>query len=313
MRYAPLFASLVISLSLPACTSDEGGDTDTDAGSSSSSSSTGVTAGPTTSPTATSGSSTSSGEDESSSGTTDEGTSSSSGGGDETTTGGEATDICVGYSLLGMSAQGFTNEMAGEPTCDTTPAPCGGELVGEWTAQTACGHEVLPNFFTEICADATQQITGSSLDGTRTLSDDGTYVDAFTLQFEADLQVDSMACVGLDCVAFGDALSDEPGLEMVCESAGGTDCNCFYTADIPQNVEGTWDIFNDQLLLTTNDNEVIGAFDYCVQDGQLTTWVPLFEGTPFPEVSCIEDDDCEGQVEGEFDGVGCEPPEDEER
>jgi len=198
----------------------------------------------------------------------------------------------------------------GQPMCTLTPAPCGGDFVGEWTMEATCGYEVLPNYFEEVCAGSTQQVTGSSISGTRTFNDDNTFTFDAIVQLEADLQVDSMACAGVDCVTFGEALSDEPGIEMVCEDGNGTSCNCIYTADIPHMSTGTWNLYNDAILLTSEDGEVIGLQEYCVEGGRFTTWSPLYQGTAFPDTSCAADDDCEGQVVGEFDGIGCDPPED---
>ncbi len=304
---------LFLVLFLGACV-ESNGDTDTDADSGSTS--TTADASTSTNPTAaddtttvssdgSSGSSTSAGESSSSG---------SSGADGSSSTGAAAGDICYGYGFLDTAAQVFTDGTAmGQPNCDTTPAPCGGDVVGTWTGETACGYAVLPNFFAEICAGATQQITGSNLVGTRTFEEDGSFVFDLVLQLEADLQVDSMACAGLDCATFGEALSDEPGLSMSCTSAGGDACDCTYTADLPDTSEGTWAFFDDDLLLTTDDGETLGLFDYCVDASRLTMWIPLFEETAFPDTSCQNDDDCEGQVEGEFDGLGCDPPEDDER
>lgn len=311
MRRALLAATLLVPLH--ACTTEsEGGDTDTDAGSSSSGSTSGS---PTGSPTTdVSSSSTTDSVESSSSSTGPDGASSSSGGADESSTGEPPGDICFGYSLLGMTGEVATDGTAmGEPMCSTMPAACQGDVVGTWTVEDACGYEVLPNFFEEICAGATQQITGSTASGTRTYAEDGTYAFDLMIQLEADLQVDSMECIGVDCETFGEALSKEPGLEMVCADGAGSSCDCLYTVDLPTQDTGTWDIFEDALLLTSDSGETLGLFEYCVADGRMTTWLPLFNETPFPDTRCTNDGDCEGQVDGDFDAIGCDTPDDEER
>ena len=311
-----LLATLVLLVPLHACTSDAGGDTDTDDGSSSSSDASGSPTA--TNPTTGASSTSTTGNDTSStSGSSDSdessGSSSGSGGADESSTGETLEDICFGYTLLGNTSEVSTDGTAvGEPVCSLEAAPCQGEVAGTWTVEDSCGYEVLPNFFEEVCAGATQQITGTTSTGTRTFEKDGTFVFDVVLQLEADLQVDSMACLGLDCETFGDALSEEPGLEMVCENGEGTSCNCIYTADLPMSDAGEWDIFDDSLLLTSDSGEV-SLIQYCVADGRLTTWTPLFDSTPFPDTSCTEDEDCEGQVDGDFDAIGCDAPEDDER
>lgn len=312
MHYRSLLASLFV-LALPACTTDAAQDTDsgtdTDAGS---------TSGSTTvdGPTSASTSSSSSGgtENESSSDSSGAADSSSTGGADESSTGGPGENICYGFSFLGFAGQVYTDGTAtGDPVCTTKPAACDGEVVGTWTAEAACGYEVFPDFAEEICAGATQQITGANLSGTRTFNEDGTYVFDVTTQLEADLQVDSVACSTLECEPFGMALSKEPGLEMTCAPANGGGCDCTYTLDLPNSQAGTWDLFGGGLLLTSEDGEALGVFDYCVDAGRFSMWTPLYEQTPFPDTSCAENEECEGQVDGVFDAVGCQAPEDDER
>lgn len=312
MHYRPLLASLLL-FALPACTTDAAADTDadteTDAGSTSGSTSTGL---PTTASTSSSSSGTS--EAESSSSSTGDAESSSTGGADESSTGEPEENICYGFSFLGYADQIYTDGTAtGEPACTTAPAECGGEVVGTWTAEATCGYEVLPNFFEEICADATQQVTGANLSGTRTFNEDGTFVFDLITELEADLQLDSSACAGLDCEPFGVALSKEPGLEMVCADANGGGCDCIYTLDLPDSQAGMWDLFDGGLLLTTDDGETLGIYDYCVDAGRFSMWIPLFSDTAFPETSCTENDDCQGQVDGDFDALGCDLPEEDER
>lgn len=305
-----LFASLIL-LALPACTTDAGGDTDTDTGTSSGSTTSGAVTSSSSSSTGSSSSGTTQSESSSDSSGSD---GSSTGASDESSTGDAAQDICYGFSFLGSAAQVYTDGTAtGDPVCATEPTACGGEVVGTWTAETSCGYEVLPNFFEEICAGATQQITGSNLTGTRTFNEDGTYAFDLTTQLEADVQLDSVACTTLECEPFGVALSEEPGLDIVCASADGGGCDCAYTVDLPDSQAGTWDLFDGGLLLTSDAGDTLGTFDYCVDAGRFSMWIPLFGQTSFPDTSCAENDDCEGQVEGEFDALGCEPPEEDER
>jgi len=312
MHCRSLLASLVF-LALPACTTDAAEDTDsgTDTDASSTSGSTTIDA-PTADPTSSS-SSTSAGGDSSSSTSGGE-ESSSTGAADESSTGGAEENICYGYSFLGFADQVYTDGTAtGEPVCTTESASCGGEVAGTWTAEASCGYEAFPNFFAEICAGATQQVTVSNLSGTRTFNEDGTYVFDVTTQLAADLQLDSAACAGLECEPFGMALSKEPGLEMTCGDANGGGCDCTYTVDLPDSQAGTWDLFGGGLLLTSDAGETLGVFDYCVDAGRFSMWIPLYDETAFPDLSCAGNEDCEGQVEGDFDAVGCDEPEEDER
>lgn len=313
MTLRPLLAATALLLSVSACTDDSNGDADTDTDGTGSSSS---TTAPTTDP-STSGPGTST-----SPGTTEGAESSSSGEPDDTTGNAEssstgeppAQDICVGYTLAGTAAQVFNDGTAnGQPQCDNTPAACGGDIVGTWTGESACGYETLPNFFEDVCAGSTQQVTASNMSGTQTFNEDGSYAFDTVLQVEADLQVDSMECAMVDCETFGDALSMEPGIEMICEAGMDDQCNCFFTLDLVDQSQGTWEFFDNGLLITDDEGEVQGLYDYCVEDGRMTTWVPIYDGTPFPDTMCTLDAECEGQVEGDFDGVACEPPDDDER
>lgn len=313
LRSLATFAVLLLPAS--ACGDDASGDTDTDTDGQSGSSTTGDATSPSTSGPGTTSSSTEGSTTADASTTDDAESSSSTGDGDDSSTGeppGE--DICVGYAIVGTAGHVFNDGSGnGQPQCDTAPAACQGDVVGTWTAEDACGYEQLPNVFADVCPNATQQVTGSNLTGTQTFDEDGTYTFDTVLQIEADLQVDSMECAGLDCETFGDALSGEPGLEMICESAGGTACNCIYTIDLPNQSMGTWDLFDDGLLITDDSGEVQGLYDYCVADGRFRYWQPIYTETPFPDTTCSEDDECDGQVEGDFDEVVCEAPEDDKR
>lgn len=303
-------ASLMV-LVLPGCTTDAEGDTDS--GTSSTSGSTTVDA-PATSSASSSSSSSGGPGSESSSDSSGAADGSSTGAADESSTGDPAENICSGFSFLGFAEQIYSDGTAtGDPVCTTEPAACGGEVVGTWTAEASCGYEVMPNFFEEVCAGATQQITGSNHSGTRTFNEDGTFVFDLTTQLEANLQVDSAACTGLECEPFGIGLSKEPGLEMTCASAKGGGCDCSYTLELPDALGGTWDLFNDGLLLTSDDGETLGVFNYCVEGGRFSMWTPLYERTEFPDTSCTDSDDCEGQVDDGFDAVGCEPPEEDDK
>ncbi|MGH1344591.1 MAG: hypothetical protein ACRBN8_23735 [Nannocystales bacterium] len=312
MHCRSLLASIVI-LALPACTSDAEEDTDsgtdTEMGSTSDSTTSDL-------PTTASTSSSSSGDtgSESTSSSSGSAETSTTGGADESSTGTTEENICYGYSFLGFTHQVYTDGTAvGDPVCTTEPAPCEGDVVGTWTAEDSCGYEALPNFFDEICPGATQQITGSMLSGTRTFNEDGTYEIDQTTQLQADLQVDSVACAGLECEEFGTALSKGPEFDMTCADAAGGGCDCTYTVLSPDAQTGTWDLFGGGLLLTSEAGESQGVFDYCVDAGRFSMWTPLYEETPFPDVTCTENDDCEGQVEGTFDAVGCEEPEEDDR
>lgn len=313
-----LLASLVLLVPLHACTSDTNGDTDTDTDTDDGSSSSSGTSGtPMATGSTSETSSSSSGDDESSSSSSTSGeesssSSSSSGGADDSSSGEAFEDICVGYTLLGSTSEVSSDGTAvGEPMCSLEPAACQGDVVGTWTVEDSCGYEVLPNFFEELCAGATQQITGTTSSGTRTFDADGTFVFDVVLQIEADLQVDSMACLGLACASFGETLSEDDGFEMVCEDGEGSSCNCIYAADFPMQNSGEWEILDDTLLVTSDSGEVT-QIEYCVADGRLTTWTPLFDETPFPDIGCAEDEDCDGQVDGDFDAIGCAPLDDDE-
>ena len=302
---------VVLALSLPAhaCTTDGSGeDTDTEAGDGSSSGTTETTStsSASASTTSSSGGTDTSGAESSSTGDA-ETSGSSSGGADASSTGSLGEDVCYGYTVLGQRSEVATDGTAmGQPMCSPKPAPCGGDLVGAWTLEENCGWEAAPNVFAEVCEGAIQQVTGATISGTRTFEDDGTFVfDTVTL-VESDVQVDSMACLGADCETFATALSGN-GSEMVCEAGEGNVCDCLYTYEIPEMYAGTWEVVMNDVVLTV-DGESYRAASYCVENGRLTFWSPLYERTELPDTACSEDADCEGQVEGDYDLLQCAPP-----
>ena len=304
---------------LAGCSDDVGADTDTDDASSTSGSmdptdvsttapSTTATTTSSTEPTLTTGAESSSSEG----GAESRGSESVA---DESSTG-EPTSagVCTGFNLLSYIQQvHIIDGAAPKPgPCVTEPAACGGDPTGTWTVASSCGYEVLPNFFAdEICAGAEQVITGSTVTGTRTFAEDGTYAVDLMIELQADVQFDSMACAGIDCQTFAGFISMEDGFAMTCADGGDASCDCSYTLTLPEQGEGTWDEFDDGLLLNVG-GETQGIFPYCVDAGQLTVWTPLFEEQVFPDLACEEDDECMTLVEGRFDAYGCEPLERDE-
>ncbi|MEM6295394.1 MAG: hypothetical protein AAGA54_29240, partial [Myxococcota bacterium] len=320
MKFRMVLGCWVLVGALAGCSDDTGADTDTDGGSSTSgmsdptdvsttASGTTATTTSSTDPTLTTGADSSSSSDSGADG------SSSDSGADETSTGeAPAAGICVGFNLLSYVEQIHTmGGPAPKPgPCGTKPTPCGGDPTGTWDVASGCGYEVLPNFFdAEICEGAVQEITGSSVTGTRTFGDDGTYSVDLMIELQADVQFDSMACAGIDCETFADFISMEDGFAMTCADGGDATCDCSYTLTLPEQGEGTWDEFDDGLLLNVG-GETQGIFPYCVDPGLLTVWTPLFAEQPFPDLACDETDECENLVEGRFDAVGCEPLERED-
>lgn len=221
-------------------------------------------------------------------------------------------NICYGFSLLGFAHQVYVDATAtGIPTCTTRPDPCGGDVSGVWNAEAACGYEMIPNLFENLCPGATQQITGSSISGTQEFNENGTYAFDVTTRLEADVQLDSVACAELECEAFGRVVSQTPNLalELVCLSAGPSGCDCAYTLELSNAQTGTWESFADEVTLSSDDGVTQGVrLNYCVLEGRLSVWTPLLDETPLPDTSCMEDEECEGSAAGSYDGFACDEP-----
>lgn len=302
---------LVVALSGTGCGDDASGDTDTDGDTETSSTSTSTSSGPSTTAststtTSTTTSSSSSTTDEPTSTVTSEtGTTDPTETGDESTTGEPLPGVCVGIDQIATFATVHSMNPPPQMQCDPMPDPCGGDIVGAWTVDGSCGTP-LGSLFPTICEGATEMVTGATVVGTRTFNADLSVVIDTTRTIDLDVQLDSMDCAGVGCEAFGEALSEEDNLTLVCEDGDGSQCNCLVEIEEVIDATGTYEIVAEGFVVVTLGGQDGAPSQYCVGDNRLDMWDPVFGFTPFEEIGCADAEDCSDALGNASEFYSCD-------
>lgn len=287
-----------LSLLLAGCPGDDG-TADTDA----SSSSTGgadTTGGPgtgpdpdtTTSVTASSSSSTTAVADDTTTTT------------DDTTGDPPADGLCNGFDQVGNINTVLSRDgMPIDTTCDPTPAPCGGDVVGIWALEDTCGFEAFPNPLEDQCPGSTFTIEILSQTGTMTFVDDGTYVQDFDIESQAVIELNPMSCFGVNCATFESIVQmDSPSAS--CQSMGNT-CTCTFPDDgASEQGMGTYEVVGTDLVFTDETGSAEAAF--CIGGDRLDLWQPLFGLPVLTDIMCASDVDCYVELGDMYDAYICE-------
>jgi hypothetical protein len=206
-------------------------------------------------------------------------------------TGVEGIGYCVGFSQIGHLATVHANQGASiEPTCDATPAHCGGDLVGSWTIEADCGLEQFPNFFADSCPSSTMDVLGSDVQGTRTFDDDLTFERDVSLSFDVDVTIDAVDCFGIDCATLGQVLDLEPELSAVCVDMDDT-CGCLITVSETSLLQGTYEVVDDGVIVTV-DGGKSDPMPFCVTDERLDFWEPMVASNAYQDTPCRDAQDC---------------------
>lgn len=224
----------------------------------------------------------------------------SSSGGESSTGGTEG--VCVGLSQYGSLGEVFAREGTSPsgPPCDPAPAPCGGDIVGTWTAVELCGGDAVQNPFEDMCPGSDLEFGSQMQEGTITFADDGTFDRAFTTTTMYTLTLDAMGCFGLDCAQLERALS----MNGDASCTGPADaCDCMVSAVEMTPVEGTYEIV-DQTVVLTVDGQAGPAYPYCADNDRLDMWPTLLEPT-VTDTMCSAVADCEAAFGDEYDFYIC--------
>jgi hypothetical protein len=296
LRSSSTLALASLALLLAACPGDDTSvDTEATTGSSTTGSSTDGGPGPDPD--------TSGGAESSSSTTAAVDDTSTTGDPDSTTGDPPADGTCIGIDEVGTIASVLSRDgMPIDTTCDPTPAPCGGDPVGTWALEGSCGFEALPNPLEAMCPSSTFMLTVVSEMGTMTFEADGSFVQDFEIQSEALLTLDPMECFGVDCPTFEGILQmDAPGI--TCQAMGPT-CECTLPDNgMSEQVMGTWEVMDTNLVLTTPDGP--GVLPFCIAGDRLDLWQSIL-GTPVPtDTLCMDDQDCVDAIGDMYDFAVC--------
>jgi len=182
--------------------------------------------------------------------------------------------IVIGSAILAAAVASCGSS---HPTCGVQP--CGGDVVGDWKASSACANRALLNeqFLSSImgyCPDATLGAVTIKPAGTMSLRTDLTYTAALTMDATAVVNIPSSCLAGQSCAAVSVLLQSALVGQMGIQSAnctGSGSCNCTFKINSPvENSAGTYTTAGTVLsLLATTGTATTGGGDYCVKDKSL--------------------------------------------
>ena len=201
--------------------------------------------------------------------------------------------VCVGISNVGfLSTVHAATKSAVDPTCDPVPAPCEGDIVGEWTIEAHCGTEVLPNFFAAQCPQSVMSVLTSSVQGTRVFNEDLTFSHSNQLVLDVEVVLDSMDCFGIECEAFGNAIDQQDNNFSGACAELESECVCMLSLENNVDYSGTYSVEDAGVVRTTNGNPS-GPVPVCADGDRLTMWETLTETRAYPDTLCDDASDCQ--------------------
>jgi len=156
-------------------------------------------------------------------------------------------------------------------------APCGGDIVGDWTISGACANtaslamQIIPN-----CPTATATASSIHATGSASFNPDMTYSLSETLTVSASGTVPSSCLMYagfmLTCADFNLLIQEyvamNPTMVQSATCAGGDTCNCSFTL-APQTRNETGTYLTTGTELSTTVNGVLYGTAYCVQKNEL--------------------------------------------
>lgn len=150
-------------------------------------------------------------------------------------------------------------------TCDFDDTCSGGDLVGAWTIQGGCVD--IPNPFETFCADATFDVA-STMEGSVTFNDDGTYSSSFTSggTFHVVIPASCLQGAAGTCLEALDADSGEDGgATWTCTGSPAEGCDCDVTGEMETKQEtGTYTTDGNQLSMLGEGDTEADPITYCV-------------------------------------------------
>jgi hypothetical protein len=195
--------------------------------------------------------------------------------------GGDGTSAAAGSPGAGGASAGSGGRGAGGTAgtannCSFTP--CGGNVVGTWTAQTACGNFAAASqaAFAQYpaCAGLVQSATVATFSMTATFSTDGTYstsgnatVNIAMVMTQACLTDMAGQATTLDatvCQTFATSLAGQSGVTGASCTFTGGNCACQYTGTSTLSEAGNYSV-SGSTLTTTPAGGTASSGSFCVQ------------------------------------------------
>ena len=155
--------------------------------------------------------------------------------------------------------------------------PCGGNVVGNWRASSACADQAAVNmdFFGAVagdCPGATLNGVKYSPSGTLMFGSSMTYTAAITMGVTFNMNLPASCLQGQTCADVNTAIQSLVGTNGVsaatCSGSGSCTCAIIGTLDI-ENSAGTYATAGTTLTLTATSGGNGDSGPYCVQGSSL--------------------------------------------
>jgi hypothetical protein len=204
---------------------------------------------------------------------------------------GEASGTCIVYPKAEATADVFLGSGAVPgSSCELEVAACGGDAVGNWALETACGYDYpLPtNPFEMDCPGASHTPMMPTRVGSLTISDDGTWQLETTVVYDYEYGAD-ISCLGaFDCGPDAESLLTQDGGTASCSGMGSA-CFCTVTNAPLETTVLTGTLGSGGTTLDPAGNQL--PIPFCVEDNVLTLWTLSGSGSSFGD-ACSSDADC---------------------
>jgi hypothetical protein len=154
------------------------------------------------------------------------------------------------------------------PSCPATFTPCGGDIVGTWTYEAACGANPQLSM---ACPTATSNL-GTSTTGTIAFTAGGTFTETVTVHDSGTVTFPVACLTGITSCAQLDASNNASGLSIVSSGCAGTvteSCTCTIVESGTATLTGTYTTAGNDVTLTVAGNPAGTPSPYCATASQL--------------------------------------------
>lgn len=168
----------------------------------------------------------------------------------------------------GFSSGGTAGSSSGGTGATCGASPCGGNVTGTWTAQTACASGTQSVQIPNCSSSGTATVSNLSVSGTFKFDASGADQPNLTMSFGAHLVIPSGCLTAAQCSQLQTSYQNQQGVtNATCTFQGK--CTCDFTETKPYNTSGTYTTSGTSLTITDSGGSPYSA-DYCVQGNTLT-------------------------------------------
>jgi hypothetical protein len=175
--------------------------------------------------------------------------------------------FAASFTLLAfaMACGGSTGDSDGGSASCTT-APCGGELVGTWTAKQGCASGSYTSTIAG-CTSTTVTVSNFTVGGTLTFNGDGTWNDSLNESLSAHEEFPATCLAAAECTQHEASLTSQPGITGASCQFGDA-CACDYVSTVTLNKSGSFQTSGSSVTFAgAGQPDTEG---YCVSGNTLT-------------------------------------------